>query len=472
MSNNQNYNIFLNANHLIKKRFWLILLISMSVVFALLILITFINYTKMNDLKKANILKTDLIENSMIINQAFVEKETIENKINTNNPKIIDSNLQKKITNKKIKIIPIEIVNDTYEEIIFQSGDNLINVLKTFSINVQTSIAISDALGEIIPSNLIRIGDKIKISFSKSNDKTIKEIIFTTKNEEILIKKNLNGDYKAAIVPPILEKKYSLKNLTINGAMYKTALENNIPLEVINKIITNHSQDINFNKDIRDGDSVIIFYSTDINSTNNTTLEYKLIYSSITYKNGKNSEYFRYKNISGNESFYNADGVSVNRIIFIKPIQNSKITSGYGMRMHPVLRYEKMHSGDDYRAYINQPVFATADGTIDFIGEKGDYGNYIRINHKNGIQTAYAHLNKYNKNIKNGDLIKQGEVIAYAGSSGLSTGTHLHYEIIRDREKINPEIFTKETANEYLENNDLRAFQKERNKIIQLMEVY
>jgi murein DD-endopeptidase MepM/ murein hydrolase activator NlpD len=140
--------------------------------------------------------------------------------------------------------------------------------------------------------------------------------------------------------------------------------------------------------------------------------------------------------------------------------------------MHPVLGYERMHNGDDYKATLNTPIVATADGTIDFIGEKGDYGNYIRINHKNDLQSAYAHLNKYNKNIKNGDLIKQGEIIGYVGSSGLSTGPHLHYEIIRNGEKINPSKFAKNTSNIYLEGDDLQGFKKEYNRIIQLMKDY
>ena len=282
----------------------------------------------------------------------------------------------------------------------------------------------------------------------------------------------LENQYKATIIPPILEKQYSLKKLIINGTVYKTAQESKIPPDVINRIIANHSQDLNFNKDIKDGDEITIFYSTNINSSNNKILEYKLIYSSIKYKNERNSKFFRYKDTYGNEAFYNSDGISVNKIIFIPPVSNSKITSRYGMRMHPVLGYEKMHRGDDYQASLNSPIVATADGQIDFIGEKGDYGNYIRINHKSGLQTAYAHLNKYSKSIKRGDSIKQGEIIGYAGSSGLSTGPHLHYEVIRNGEKIDPSNFTKEITRVNLEDNELLSFKKERNKIIQLMEAY
>ena len=173
----------------------------------------------------------------------------------------------------------------------------------------------SDALGEIIPPNLIRVGDRIKIFINENNNKIINKVIFITKNEEILIKKDLNDRYKVSIIPPILEKKYSLKTLVVDETVYKTAQESKIPLDIINKIIINHSQDINFNKDIKDGDTVIIFYGTSINSKNNKALEHQLLYSSIKYKNDKNSEYFRYKNISGNETFYNSDGVSINKII-------------------------------------------------------------------------------------------------------------------------------------------------------------
>ena len=467
MNSNQIYHKFKNIIPLIKKKIRLISVISVSIIVVLVILVTFINSTKINHLKNVNVLNTDLIEKSLII-----EQEALKDSIDTNNFEIITNSLEEKQHNTIIETKSIKIDSETYEEVTFKSGDNFIKVLKTLDIDVQTSIALSDALGEIIPPNLIRVGDRIKIFINENNNKIINKVIFITKNEEILIKKDLNDRYKVSIIPPILEKKYSLKTLVVDETVYKTAQESKIPLDIINKIIINHSQDINFNKDIKDGDTVIIFYGTSINSKNNKALEHQLLYSSIKYKNDKNSEYFRYKNISGNETFYNSDGVSINKIIFIKPIKNSKITSSYGMRMHPVLGYERMHNGDDYKATLNTPIVATADGTIDFIGEKGDYGNYIRINHKNGLQSAYAHLNKYNKNIKNGDLIKQGEIIGYVGSSGLSTGPHLHYEIIRNGEKINPSKFAKNTSNIYLEGDDLQGFKKEYNRIIQLMKDY
>ena len=361
MNSNQIYHKFKNIIPLIKKKIRLISVISVSIIVVLVILVTFINSTKINHLKNVNVLNTDLIEKSLII-----EQEALKDSIDTNNFEIITNSLEEKQHNTIIETKSIKIDSETYEEVTFKSGDNFIKVLKTLNIDVQTSIALSDALGEIIPPNLIRVGDRIKIFINENNNKIINKVIFITKNEEILIKKDLNDRYKVSIIPPILEKKYSLKTLVVDETVYKTAQESKIPLDIINKIIINHSQDINFNKDIKDGDTVIIFYGTSINSKNNKALEHQLLYSSIKYKNDKNSEYFRYKNISGNETFYNSDGVSINKIIFIKPIKNSKITSSYGMRMHPVLGYERMHNGDDYKATLNTPIVATADGTIYF----------------------------------------------------------------------------------------------------------
>tara|TARA_B110000305_G_scaffold138783_1_gene154802 strand:+ start:1220 stop:2614 length:1395 start_codon:yes stop_codon:yes gene_type:complete len=464
MYNYQNFYIFKKIIPIIKKKNWLILAILIAIILTLTTLVTFINSTKINHLKNTNIANTSLIEKSMII-----EEEAYKSFTKTEDSRISNLTLEKKSTNNEIIIEAPEIKNEVYEVVTFKAGDNFIKVLKAYNVDSKTSIALSDALGKIIPSNLIRIGDKLKVF---NNNNTVDKIIFITKNEEILIKKDLENQYKATIIPPILEKQYSLKKLTINGTVYKTAQESKIPPDVINRIIANHSQDLNFNKDIKDGDEITIFYSTNINSSNNKILEYKLIYSSIKYKNERNSKFFRYKDTYGNEAFYNSDGISVNKIIFIPPVSNSKITSRYGMRMHPVLGYEKMHRGDDYQASLNSPIVATADGQIDFIGEKGDYGNYIRINHKSGLQTAYAHLNKYSKSIKRGDSIKQGEIIGYAGSSGLSTGPHLHYEVIRNGEKIDPSNFTKEITRVNLEDNELLSFKKERNKIIQLMEAY
>ena len=149
----------------------------------------------------------------------------------------------------------------------------------------------------------------------------------------------------------------------------------------------------------------------------------------------------------------------------ISPLRKLIETSKYGMRVHPVSGEEKMHYGIDYAAELNSPIFAIADGVVDFIGVKGDFGNYIRLSHSNNVQSAYAHLNKFSENLIKGSLVNQSEIIGYAGETGLSTGVHLHYEIIVNEKRINPNKFDEEINNYYLTNEELAEFYTEREKI-------
>ena len=139
------------------------------------------------------------------------------------------------------------------------------------------------------------------------------------------------------------------------------------------------------------------------------------------------------------------------------------------MRLHPVTGEEKMHYGIDYAADLNEPVRAIADGVIDFIGDKGDFGKYLRISHSNNIQSVYAHLNKFSESIIKGSFVNQSDIIGYAGKTGLSTGVHLHFEIIVDQKRIDPNELNQEKNNYFLEGEELRKFDLYKNNLFKMM---
>ena len=154
----------------------------------------------------------------------------------------------------------------------------------------------------------------------------------------------------------------------------------------------------------------------------------------------------------------------------ITPLRKLVETSKYGMRIHPVSGEEKMHYGIDYDAELNEPIFAIADGVVDFIGDKGDFGKYIRLSHANNVKSAYAHLNKFSENLVKGSLVNQSDIIGFTGQTGLSTGTHLHYEIIVNEKRINPNKFDEEISNYYLDQQELMNFFIFRNKVLEDIE--
>jgi murein DD-endopeptidase MepM/ murein hydrolase activator NlpD len=187
-------------------------------------------------------------------------------------------------------------------------------------------------------------------------------------------------------------------------------------------------------------------------------------YGNVLYANldlgDRSLPVFRYKDKGGNVDYYNAKGESLRKALLRTPINGARITSGFGMRMHPLLGYSKMHRGVDFGALAGTPIYAAGDGVIDMAGANGSYGNYVRIKHDGKYSTAYAHASRIAAGIKKGVKVKQGQVIAYVGSTGRSTGAHLHYEILAGNDQINPSGVKFKTGST-LSGKDLAAFKSQ-----------
>ncbi len=168
---------------------------------------------------------------------------------------------------------------------------------------------------------------------------------------------------------------------------------------------------------------------------------------------------YRYVDKDGNADYYNEKGESVRKALLRTPVNGAKITSGFGMRNHPILGYSKMHRGVDFGAPTGTPIYAAGDGTVDFAGRKGGYGNYLRIKHNDCYASAYGHISRFAAGITPGHHVKQGQVVAYVGQTGLATGPHLHYEILVNNEQVNP-ASVKFKAGNVLAGNEMAAFRK------------
>ena len=166
----------------------------------------------------------------------------------------------------------------------------------------------------------------------------------------------------------------------------------------------------------------------------------------------------------GDGEYFTPSGEAIRKSLLRTPVDGARITSGFGMRMHPVLGFSKMHKGVDFGAPTGTPIFAAGNGTVVEIGKKGAYGNYVRIRHNGEYQTAYAHMSKFAKGVKKGDKVKQGEVIGYVGATGRVTGAHLHYEILVGGAQVNPGK-VKTVASNKLTGKQLKAFQAQVAKI-------
>ena len=373
---------------------------------------------------------------------------------------IKDINLQKNkkqiiIKNDLNKVNVIEEINNL-QEIVFEVKKN-----QTFSKIVRKYLSsdkiVFNVVNEIEKTfDLRKLKAGIKIHFYQDQaSKKLVKIIIPIENDI-----NLNVFIAENIA---VEKKYlktklesHSKEYLITDSLYSDGIKNNIPIEILTKLIRLYSFDLDFQRDIRKDTKVSISYDSKNIEERDQQFFGDINYALIEIEKNK-LEYFKFKTDEGFIDYFNKKGENVKKSILKTPIDGAKLSSTFGIRKHPILGYNKMHRGVDFAALKGTPVFAGGNGTIEFAGKNGGYGNYIRIRHNNEYKTAYAHLSGFKKGISTGIRVNQGDVIGYVGSSGRSTGPHLHYEIIYQNEQINP-LTLKLPSGKKLKGKELERF--------------
>ncbi|MGD9163053.1 MAG: M23 family metallopeptidase [Desulfobacteraceae bacterium] len=223
----------------------------------------------------------------------------------------------------------------------------------------------------------------------------------------------------------------------ISSTLYSAAIEAGMPVDVLIQMIRAYSYDVDFQRDIQRGDKFEAIYEKKVDKNGNYVRGGAILFSSLTVS-GRTLTIYRYKTADGEVDLFNEKGQSVNKILMITPIDRARLSSGYGMRRHPIKGYSRMHKGLDFAAPTGIPIMAAGDGVIEYAGRKSGYGSYIRIRHANEYQTVYGHMSKFVSGIRKGVRIRQRQIIGYVGSTGLSTGPHLHYEVHHRGKNINP----------------------------------
>ena len=352
-------------------------------------------------------------------------------------PKLIDDN------SKEEKIV--ENVNDlieeekfSYQDINVSKGDNFAKILKKGGLRGRDIDKLIINGGDVYDFSKIYQGDIIKI-FSKYDDnKNLNnfELIYRFSKIEELFISFLEDKFIYEIKKiPITSEKIFVSGV-IETSLYKAMKDKGLSEIIINEIIRIYSFDVDFQRDIYAGDSFEIYFTREKNEKNETVSikdpEYLMLSS-----RGTELPYYLYSTEEFNE-YFDENGKGMTKSLMKTPINGARLSSSYGMRKHPILGYNKMHKGLDFAAPTGTPIFAAGNGIVEYVGRNGGYGKYIRIRHDSTYKTAYAHLNSYKKGIGNGVRVKQGDIIGYVGSTGRSTGPHLHYEIIVNGQQINP----------------------------------
>ena len=356
-------------------------------------------------------------------------------------------------------------LNSPYSEIkyVIKSNDNIEKILKNYQVKSEDISEISTKLKRKKLSNIYS-GRELSMVLKKLNNETITVVnlnfpITNTSSVEVrkiqdtfVVKENILKLYKKEIV---------VKN-SITNNLYSSAMSVNIEPNIIVEFARIFGFEVDFQRDIRKGDWFEIYYEKFIDDNNKVRDTGKIIYASM-YVNGEeiNLYNFEYKN---DEEYYDIKGKSITKSLMKTPINGARLSSSFGMRKHPILGYNKMHRGTDFAAPSGTPIMASGSGTVTRARWCGGGGNCVKIKHNSTYETIYAHMKSFAKGIKEGRKVKQGQIIGYVGSTGLSTGPHLHYEVIVNGKKVNSQKL-KLPSGKILKGDARKEFELKRIKI-------
>ena len=315
--------------------------------------------------------------------------------------------------------------------------ETLYELLTTAKISAQEALEIADALDVLINTKTLRPGEKFYLFLDKEN--TFLGLSFNQRNTDTIgVLKEKDG----TLTPFSAEGRVETITERISGTIERTfagsAKKAGVPDSLIAQITGALDGEIDFNSDIKPGQTFEIIFEKKITASGLELGDKELLY--IGLEVGKHGIH-RYAWTDGSKvtTFYNARGISAPQTLYKRPLKaRARLSSAFGKRRHPILLYEVFHKGVDLAAPMNTPIFAAGDGVIVQLGRKGSYGKYIKIRHAGGYQTAYAHMNGYRGDLKVGSVVKRGETIGYVGSTGRSTGPHLHFEVIKNNKVVHP----------------------------------
>jgi murein DD-endopeptidase MepM/ murein hydrolase activator NlpD len=250
-------------------------------------------------------------------------------------------------------------------------------------------------------------------------------------------------------------------------SVYETALRNKVPPAVIEDMVRIYSYDVDFQRKVQPGDSFDVFFAGEDEGSSNSE-KTEVLFAALTV-GGETKKYYRFQTPDDSVlDFYDETGKSAKKFLVRKPVSNAIMRSGFGGRRHPILGYVKMHTGVDWATPYGTPIFASGNGVVEKVGWEGGYGKYVRLKHNNGYETAYGHMSAYAKGMEPGKRVRQGQVIGFVGSTGMSTGAHVHYEILVNGRFVDP-MRIKLPRGRSLEGPLMASFEKERDRLDAMM---
>ncbi len=351
-------------------------------------------------------------------------------------------------------------------EIKISKGDTFINLLTNLGMSYKEAHGLYLTLKKVYKPESLRVGQVIYITTTvdTAKDKLISldNITITPKiGQRIIVEKNENNEYVASLIKDDLIEEVNTVAGEINGNLSSAMNKAGVPNKIVANFINIFSYSVDFKRDIKKGDKFEIIYENYLTPAGKSVKSGNILYASLELRKHKIALY-RYKDKNGNVDYFDEKGYAMKKTLHRKPLafQSARISSPFGKRRHPIKKKVIVHWGVDYAAPKGTAIYAAGDGVIQMAKWNGGYGKYVKIRHNSEYSTAYGHMSRIAKGIVPGKRVKQGQVIGYVGSTGLSTGPHLHYEVVKNGRRVNP-LKIKAAAGENLTGKELKKFKSQ-----------
>jgi murein DD-endopeptidase MepM/ murein hydrolase activator NlpD len=344
------------------------------------------------------------------------------------------------------------------------SGETFNKILTNYAIPSEEILNIKRILNSYYNLNNLKTNLDIKFMIDQSSNRKIISFLFpVSRTKKIQLIRNLDTDlFEKKIIITNLNKKIIFKEGKITQSLYKTAVDLNVKPNVIIEFARIYGFQVDFQRDIRKNDNFQIMYEVFEDDGGKVFETGNIIFANLKLSGTNNALYYFDK--KGSEGHYDENGKSVEKALMKTPINGARLSSAFGMRKHPIDGYNKMHKGTDFAAPMGTPIMASGSGIITRARWCGGGGNCVKIKHNSTYETVYAHMKSFGRGIKEGLRVKQGQIIGYVGSTGKSTGPHLHYEVIENGKKINSQKL-KLPSGKILKNKERKIFEVDKIKL-------
>ncbi len=358
--------------------------------------------------------------------------------------------------------------------IVARGGESLEILIKGTGVDGVQSNLVADAVAKVTKTKKLRAGEELRLALTPSSVEEgsldVAKISLLYQNApEITLAHSSEGGYVPSdkpVQPESDSDENTGERASVYLSTYRAAKAQGLPDDFITKFLKIHSYDVDFKQRVKAGDSFELFYDL-VQEEGGPERPGELLYASVNI-GGETHGYYRFRTPDSVVDYYDDKGSNAKKFLMRTPVRAARLTSGFGYRRHPLLKTLRLHSGVDWAAPVGTPIMASGSGTIEVAGREGGYGNYVRIRHANGYKTAYGHMLRFAEGVAKGVKVRQGQIIGFLGNSGLSTGPHLHYEVLVNNRFTNP-LSIKIPRSRQLQGRLLSEFRREKARIDDLM---